>query len=314
MPCSAASSRAAGAAGTSCGHSVERRCAACLAASRRPSSALRWVSSARDRVERPVLELGRLHGAAAHELLDGGAERPAAAAGHVSALGGAAAAAQLLLAIAIAAAILAGAPPLVIARAPAIVPVAITIPPAVWIFGAALRAISPAIVAACLVAILTLFVVLPLPLAGAPLVERAGGRALAIAVIAVMAAPRVGARGHAHHQHRRKQHPRCPHEWPPRWTLRWNNARGGAGVSPGVVPSPACSRSRKHPTSAGGSGRGHATRFAHVRSPLPNPLPQAGEGADRACRANCAFGGSGRGGASISVPPKNLTPGLNGGT
>jgi hypothetical protein len=50
------------------------------------------ADGARDRVERPVLELGRLHGAAAHELVDGGAERAAAAAGHVSALGGAAAA------------------------------------------------------------------------------------------------------------------------------------------------------------------------------------------------------------------------------
>jgi hypothetical protein len=70
----------------------------------------------------------------------------------------------------------------------------------------------PAIVAARLVAILTLFVVLTLRLARAPLVERPGGAALAIAVIAVMAPPGVGARGHAHHQHRRKQHPRCPHE------------------------------------------------------------------------------------------------------
>jgi hypothetical protein len=50
------------------------------------------ADGARDRVERPVLELGRLHGATAHELVDGGAERAAAAAGHVSALGGAAAA------------------------------------------------------------------------------------------------------------------------------------------------------------------------------------------------------------------------------
>src|SRR6266545_4514314 len=167
------------------------------------------ADGAHDRIERPVLELGRLHGAAAHELVDRGAERARAAAGHVSALGGAAAA-QLL--VAIARAILAGAAPLVIARAPAVVPVAITIPPAVWIFGAALRAVLPAIVAARLVAILTLLVVLPLRLACPPLVERAGGRALAIGVIAVVAAPGVGARGHAHHQHRRKQHPRCPHE------------------------------------------------------------------------------------------------------
>jgi hypothetical protein len=156
--------------------------------------ARRCPDGAGDRVKRPVLELGCLRGAAAHELVDSAAERAAAAAGQrgVSALGGTAAA-HVLVAIARAVAILAGAAPLVIARAPAVVPVAITILPVVWceIFAAAVRAglILPAIVAACLALIGRLFTARP------PLVQRAGGIALAIAIRAVMAAAGVSARG-----------------------------------------------------------------------------------------------------------------------
>jgi hypothetical protein len=50
-----------------------------------------------------------------------------------------------------------------------------------------------------------------------PLVEGSGGRALAVAaVIAVMAAAGVGARGRAYHQHRRKQQWRSQHGSRPR--------------------------------------------------------------------------------------------------
>src|SRR5262249_5778117 len=88
-----------------------------------------------------------------------------------------------------------------------------------------------AIVALRLAAVLVarLVAVLPLLLARAPLVERrAAGIALALtAVIAVMAPPCVGAKAHAHHQHRRKQHARCPHEWPPRWHATHKRPRGG---------------------------------------------------------------------------------------
>src|SRR5262245_30965185 len=51
-------------------------------------------------------------------------------------------------------------------------------------------------------------------------------------------------------------------------------------------------RSRIYPTSAGGIGRGHATRstahakrFICARSPPPHPPPRAGEGADRVRRS-----------------------------
>ena len=47
------------------------------------------------------------------------------------------------------------------------------------------------------------------------------------------------------------------------WRLLWREAE----LSP--FPSPAC---------GGGTGRGHATRLVHAH-PLPNPPPQAGEGA-----------------------------------
>ena len=84
----------------------------------------------------------------------------------------------------------------------------------------------------------------------------------------------------------------------PRELIERNNARvrcRGQQASDSCVPSPACSRtrvypssataipgrSRKHPTSAGGTGWGHTSRFVRAR-PHPTPLPQAGEGADRA--------------------------------
>src|SRR6266540_5195043 len=57
-----------------------------------------------------------------------------------------------------------------------------------------------------------------------------------------------------------------------------------------IVPSPACSRtrvypspatlltgrSRKHPTSAGGTGRGHASIFVRATPPPPPPPPPGG--------------------------------------
>src|SRR5262245_36180307 len=76
----------------------------------------------RDGVERPVLELGTLLAAAAHELLDHGAERAAAGTAQrgIAAVG--LAPARPILAITAAAPILvAGTPPLVIACAPAVV-------------------------------------------------------------------------------------------------------------------------------------------------------------------------------------------------
>src|SRR5262245_36541378 len=173
----------------------------------------------RYRLERPVVELGGLRGTAAGELIDGRAERAAAAAvqHEIAALGRSSA--RQVLAIAPAAAI-------IVAGAPAIGP---PILPAVRhaILGAVLRAVRPvliaarrvaglrAIVSACLAArvIAIWFAVLPLRLARTPLVERAsGGIPLAVAaIIAVVTPPGVGARGRARHQHRRNQHARCPH-------------------------------------------------------------------------------------------------------
>src|SRR5262249_22291734 len=130
--------------------------------------------------------------------------------------------------------------------------------PAIRILPAALRA---AIIALRLAAVLVarLVAVLSLLLPRAPLIERrAAGIALALAfVIAVMAPPRVGTKAHAHHQHRRKQHARCPPERPPRWSCNAHkHARGRPSVrlprhALGAVPSPAC---------GGGIRRGHAKR------------------------------------------------------
>src|SRR5262249_27436592 len=104
-------------------------------AQRRERGALLLVGAdgLRDGVERPGLELGALLAAAADELLDHGAERPAAAAQHgIAALG--LAPPRPILA-------LAGAPPILIARAPLFVagapPVVIAAtPPVVGLAGA----------------------------------------------------------------------------------------------------------------------------------------------------------------------------------
>src|SRR5262249_48689152 len=192
----------------------------------------------RDRIGRPVLGLGRLHGAAAHERVDGGAERPAAGAGQRS--GARRGSAGFALACAPAVLLAHGAPviaaaantllaallraaPLVETPAPALV---------ARIAGAIIAAVSPQILPEILlgawraailttrlplVARLILILILPLRVAGAPPgVERgARGGALAVALlaapIAVVAAARLGTRGHAHHQHRRKQHARSHH-------------------------------------------------------------------------------------------------------
>ena len=110
------------------------------------------VDAARNRIERPILELGALRSAAAHELLDRGGEQTAAAAGQrgFCALG-----------------------------------------------------------VAGVVAIQRLFVLASCAWRGHPFVDRAGGAALAIAIVTVMAAPGVGARGKAHadrqHEQRRQK-------------------------------------------------------------------------------------------------------------
>ena len=111
------------------------------------------VDAARNRIERPILELGALRSAAAHELLDRGGEQTAAAAGQrgFCALG-----------------------------------------------------------VAGVVAIQRLFVLASCAWRGHPFVDRAGGAALAIAIVTVMTAPGVGARGKAHadRQHeQRRQNP-----------------------------------------------------------------------------------------------------------
>ena len=83
MPCSTASSRADGAAGTSCGQSAASRSAACLAAPRsafeRVALLLVGADALPDRVERPAVELGCLRAAAADQFLDHGTERAVAA-------------------------------------------------------------------------------------------------------------------------------------------------------------------------------------------------------------------------------------------
>src|SRR5262249_28592020 len=152
---------------------------------------------ARYRIERPVLELGRLRGAAARELVDGGAERPAAAAGERGVPARGVAAARSIFAITRYILALAGAPPLLqAARTAALVPrpgtgavaraVAPAILPAVRLSPAALRAVFcavlPAIVALRLAAVRVARLVAPLLLARAPLVER---RAASLALAAV---------------------------------------------------------------------------------------------------------------------------------
>src|SRR5262249_3574245 len=81
-----------------------------------------------------------------------------------------------------------------------------------WILVASLLRILSAILLRILLAAL-------LGRAGAPPVVEARWGALAVAVvIAVMAAAGVGARGHAHHPPRRKQHGRLQHGSRPRWS------------------------------------------------------------------------------------------------
>src|SRR5262249_13656958 len=210
----------------------------------------------RDRIERPVLELGRLHGAAAHELVDGGAERPAAGAGQRSgarrgSAGFALACAPALL-IPRAALLLAHGAPVIAAAANTLLaallraaPLVETPAPALVarIAGAIIAAVSPQILPEILlgawraailttrlplVARLILILILPLPVAGAPPgVERGGALAVALlaAPIAVVAAARLGTRRHAHHQHRRKQHARSHHRPPPPSGLPYNAPR-----------------------------------------------------------------------------------------
>src|SRR5262249_9655130 len=96
----------------------------------------------RDGVERPVLELGALLAAAAHELLDHGAERTAAAAQRGIAAVGLAPSSPILA--------LAGAPPILVARAPLVIagapPILVARAPAVvGLAGAILAAIAPEI-------------------------------------------------------------------------------------------------------------------------------------------------------------------------
>src|SRR5262249_24526534 len=94
----------------------------------------------------------------------------------------------------------------------------------------------------------------PLRVAGAPPgVERgARGGTLAVALlaapIAVVAAARLGTRGHAHHQHRRKQHARSHHGLRPPLGLPYN-AQGrprvrctrGALMPQALMPQTECS-------------------------------------------------------------------------
>src|SRR5262249_36068016 len=187
-----------------------------------------------DGVERPVLELGALLAAAADELLDHGAERAAAGAAQrgIAALG--LAPARPILA-------LAGAPPILVAGAPLFIAGA---PPLIEAAGAPaiLHASLPAILVLILALILSLILTLTLGLilpaalpavlsltlgvARAPPVVEARLAALTVAVIAVMAAAGVGARGHAHHQHRRKQQWRLQHGSRPRWSRTLQRASG----------------------------------------------------------------------------------------
>src|SRR5215467_523742 len=300
----------------------------------------------RDRIKRPVLELGRLHGAAAHELVDGGAERPAAGAGQRSSArrgsaGFALACAPALLIPRVprAALLLAHGAPVIAAAAKTLLaallraaPLVETPAPALVarIAGAIIAAVSPQILPEILlgawraailttrlplVARLILILILPLRVAGAPPgVERgARGGALAVALlaapIAVVAAARLGTRGHAHHQHRRKQHARSHHGLRPPLGLPYN-AQGrprvrctrGALMPQALMPQTECSlpalgasppplaaelglpefghiltgRSRIDPTSAGGLGRGHAQRLGSP--PPPRPSPASGGG------------------------------------
>src|SRR5262249_53339842 len=111
--------------------------------------------------------------------------------------------------------------------------------PAIRISPAALPAVScaglPAIVALRLAAarVAGCLAVPPRLRARGPWGGRGGAKIALAAVIAVMAPPCVGAKAHAHHQHRRKQHARCPHEWPPRWSCNAHmNARGRPSVRP----------------------------------------------------------------------------------
>src|SRR5262249_4628339 len=210
-------------------------------AQRRERGALILVAAdaLRDGVERPVVELGPLLAAAADELLDHGGERPAAGAAQrgIAAFGLAAARPILALArpppiIALAGAapiLIAGAalvacpPPVVIARAPAIVGRARAVLATILILRAVFAARLPRILCAVLrwilvasllrilsaillrilfAALLWILCAISLRIlgrAGAPPVVEARWCALAVAaVIAVMAAAGRGARGHAH--------------------------------------------------------------------------------------------------------------------
>src|SRR5262245_28747528 len=234
-----------------------------LAAQRLERGALSLVGpdGAGDVVERPVRELRPLRGAAAHELVDRGAEGAVAAARQRElARDGGSTRGRRIVAVALAAAILlaraaplvaipaiappvaalAEAPPaLDAAPTPAIVPRAVIATIARALLSEILRirrAVLAAIIAASIAAVLAAIVVaglsavLALRLARAPLVEGGTpGGALAVAVIAVMAAAGVGARGHAHHQHRRNEHTRCPHGPRPPLVPAGTTREGGLG-------------------------------------------------------------------------------------
>src|SRR5262249_43213286 len=122
----------------------------------------------------------------------------------------------------------------------------------------------PAIVALRLAAVLVARLVAPLLLPRAPLVERRAASLALAAVIAVMAPPCVGAKAHAHHQHRRKQHARCPHEWPPRWSC---NAHKNARGAPRVRLASLEAESQPHVSPAGLTMQVGFIRLAYLKGP-----------------------------------------------
>src|SRR5260370_13813701 len=164
------------------GEALRRRLGALAQRRERVALFLVGADDLGDGVERPVLELGPLRPAAADELLDHGGERAAAAGTQrrVAAL----------------------ACPIVPAILQAILSLILSL-----ILGLILPLILPLILALSLPAALSL----TLGVARAPPVVEGGLAAFAVAVIAVMAAAGVGARGRAHHQHPRKPHRRLQH-------------------------------------------------------------------------------------------------------
>jgi hypothetical protein len=158
IPCSTASSRAAGAAPTSCGQSAARL-GAIAQRRERIAPALVDAGDAFERVERPVVEIGPVLAADAHELVDHGAERAAAAAQRGIAAFGLAATRPIL------ARALAGAAPILVARAPLVIAGAAAV---VGLAGAVFAAIAPEILPKILAVA-----------AAPPLVEAAGAPAVA---------------------------------------------------------------------------------------------------------------------------------------